>query len=142
MQGDHQGMKLAVIGIYTVIAALFLVIGFWGRPISPGAEAPSNDVKYWKTINQKFKKGYFVAAVGGAVTAVAVALTNPLVSEIGCITVLAALVFNLAILCRKLPFKPGLATQILQKRWKTILLLASIAALLLTQLVFRLFINA
>ena len=105
--------------------------------ISP--KSSPEDLNYWKDMTKKAMIGYFVGAFGSALTAFAIALTLPIPAEIGCITLMAAFVFTLAILCRKLDFRPCEETEKLQKRLKIILLLVSFGSLFLTQLVFQYF---
>ena len=134
-------MRYAMIGIYLAIALLFFCLAFWGRPLSQGNTLPSEERKYWEELTKKFRTGYFAASAGGLFTALALILLRPLLAEIGCITVLASIVFPLAILSKKTAFKPSPITQQLQKRYKTILLVISFATLLFTQQVFQLFIT-
>ncbi len=89
---------------------------------------------------KKLKKGAFIGAGGGLLTAIAIALKLPLPAEVGCITLLAAAVFTLAMLCRKTDFRPCEETLRYQKKYKFLLLVASFGALYLTQLVFQYFI--
>lgn len=109
------------------------------RALSVGANSPSSDRDYWKEMTKKVMIGFFVGAAGAVLAAIAIALTLPVPAEIGCITLMSAMVFSLAILCRKTAFKPAEATEKLQQRWKIILLIASCGALFLTQLVFQFF---
>ena len=132
-------MKYAVIGIYLLIALCFFCLAFWSKPPIQGENLPSEERKYWEELSKKFKNGYFVASAGGLFTALALILYRPLMAEIGCITVLAAMVFPLAMVSKKTVFKPCPITLQLQKRYKTILLVLAFAALLFTQQVFQLF---
>lgn len=121
------------------IAVLLCYFGICGSKFSVGASAPSADRKYWETISAKFKKGYLVGAIGALAAAISIFFKQPVPAEIGCLVLLAALVFTLAILCRKTGFKVCNETLTVQKRWKLILLIACIAALILTEFVFAYF---
>ncbi len=136
-------MNYILILLFSAAAVTLLLFGFsyrsGGRSISPGADAPAADRDYWKEMTKKIMIGHFVGAIGAVLAAFAIALTLPIPAEIGCITLMAAMVFSLAILCRKLAFRPCEETEKLQKRWKIILLIASFVALFLTQLVFQYF---
>lgn len=136
-------MNYALLLIFSAIAIVLIYFGFSYKGGTRGffvsANAPTADRDYWKEMTKKVMIGYFVGALGSALTAFAVVLTLPIPAEIGCITLMSAFVFTLAILCRKLSFHPCEETEKLQKRWKMILLIASFGALFLTQLVFQYF---
>lgn len=143
MSEDHRGMNYFLIVLLSLAAVGLIYLGFSyksqerGFRVSP--EAPTADREYWKEMTKKAMIGYFVGGFGAALTAFAIALTLPIPAEIGCITLMAAFVFTLAILCRKLDFRPCEETEKLQKRWKSILLIASFGSLFITQLVFQYF---
>ena len=143
MQEDHQRMNYVLILLFSAAAVLLIYFGFAYKNKSRGfhlsPDAPSADRDYWKEITKKTMIGYFVGGFGAVLAAFAIALNLPIPAEIGCITLIAAFVFTLAILCRKLDFHPCDETEKLQKRWKLILLAASFGALFLTQLVFQYF---
>lgn len=136
-------MNYFLILLFSAAAVGLLYLGFSykrkerGFSISP--QSPPADLNYWKDMTKKAMVGYFVGGFGAALTAFAIALTLPIPAEIGCITLMAAFVFTLAILCRKLDFHPCEETEKLQKRLKSILLLISFGSLFLTQLVFQYF---
>ena len=136
-------MNYFLIIILSLLAIGLIYFGFSyksqerGFKVSPNAPAADRD--YWKEMTKKAMIGYFVGAFGAALTAFAIALNLPIPAEIGSITLMAAFVFTLAILCRKLDFRPCDETERLQKRWKGILLGASFGSLFLTQLVFQYF---
>lgn len=136
-------MNYFLIVLLSVMAVGLIYLGFSyksrerGFRVSP--EAPTADQEYWKEMTKKTMIGYFIGGFGAALTAFAIALTLPIPAEIGCITLMAAFVFTLAILCRKLDFRPCEETEKLQKRWKLILLIASFGSLFITQLVFQYF---
>lgn len=136
-------MNYLLILLFSAAAILLLIFGFSyrnkDRALSIGADAPSADRTYWAEMTRKVMIGFFVGAIGAVLAAISIAILRPIPAEIGCITLMAAMVFPLALFCRKLSFKPCEATEKLQKRWKTILLIASFAALFLTQLVFQYF---
>lgn len=136
-------MYYFVIILYAVCALALIWLGYsfqterFGIRIS--ATAPVDDRTYWQSMNKKIAKGFFIGAAGSVIVSVTVAFRMMLAAEIGCITLLAAMVFTLAILCKKTDFRPCEETEKLQKRWKTILLIAAFGALLLTQFVFQYF---
>lgn len=136
-------MNYLLILLFSGTAIALLLVGFsyrnGSRTLSVDASSPASDRDYWKDMTKKMTTGFFVGAAGSILAAVAIALTLPVPAEIGCITLMAAMVFPLAILSRKLTFKPCEATERLQKRWKIILLIASFGALILTQFVFQYF---
>lgn len=136
-------MNYVLILLFSAAAIALLLLGFsyrnGARALSPGADAPSADRDYWKAMTKKMTTGHFVGAIGAALAAFAIALNLPIPAEIGCITLLAAMVFLLAFLCRKVTFTPCDATEKLQKKWKIIFLVLSFAALFLTQMVFQYF---
>ena len=137
-------MNYLLITLYLASSAGLFYLGFsyqnGSRKLSAGAAAPSEDRQYWNAMTGKLKKAYFTAAGGGVLAAIAVALKMPLPAEIGCITILAALVFGLALLSRKTGFRPCAETVKLQKKWKLWLLLGAFGALFMTQLVFQYFV--
>lgn len=136
-------MNYFLITSLSVIAIGLIYFGFSykskerGFQVSP--QSPAADRNYWNEMTKKAMIGYFIGGIGAALTAFAIALNLPIPAEIGCITLMAALVFTLAILCRKLDFHPCEETEKLQKKWKGILLVASFGSLFLTQLVFQYF---
>ncbi len=137
-------MNYFLIILFAAIAILLLVAGLSYRngKRSLSIQTPSSaDRDYWKAMTRRFIKGSFIGAAGAFLSALAIALKMPVPAEIGCITLAAAFVFPLAILCRKTDFKTCAETEKLQKRWKTILLLICMGLLLLTQLVFQYFNN-
>ena len=138
-------MNYVLIILYVAVAAALCTLGIsyhnGSRRLSVSATAPAEDRRYWENMTQKLKKSYFVGAAGGLLAAIAVALKMPVPAEIGCITLMAAFVFGLGILCRKLTFRPSAETEKLQKRWKLILLAGSFLSLLLTQQVFQYFLS-
>lgn len=136
-------MNYVLILLFSAAAIALLLIGFsyrsGKRTLSVEASSPTSDRDYWKDMAKKITTGFFVGAAGSILTAFAIALTLPIPAEIGCITLLAAMVFPLAFICRKSSFEPCDATETLQKRWKIGLLIASFGALILTQFVFQYF---
>lgn len=138
-------MGIVLIVLYLLFAAALAYIGFayqsGSMSLTVSATAPADDRQYWKSMTGNLKKSYFVGAIGGLLAAISLAMKKPLPAEIGCLTFMAALVFALAMLCRKVKFHPCEETEKLQKRWKLILLAASFIALLLTQQVFQFFLN-
>lgn len=138
-------MGYILISLYLAFSAALLYLGFayqsGSMKLSVSATSPADDRQYWESITGKLKKSYFIGAAGGVLAALSLALKKPIPAEVGCITFMAALVFGLAILCRKLGFRPCPETEKLQKRWKLILLAGSFAALLLTQQVFQYFLS-
>lgn len=136
-------MNYFLIILFSAIAILLIYFGFLykskERGIHLSPNAPSDDQNYWIDITKKMMNSYFVGGFGAALTAFAIALILPIPAEIGCLTLMAAFVFTLAVLCKKLSFHPCEETEKLQKRWKIILLIASLGVLLLTQLVFQYF---
>ncbi len=136
-------MNYFLIALLSVAAVGLIYLGFSyksherGFRVSP--QSPTTDRDYWKEMTKKAMIGFFVGGFGAALTTFAIALTLPIPAEIGCITLMAAFVFTLAILCRKLDFHPCEETEKLQKRWKRLLLAASFGSLFLTQLVFQYF---
>lgn len=138
-------MSYILIVLFVAFSAGLFLMGYsyqnGSRKLAAPATAPADDRSYWENMTKKLKKSYFIGAAGGVLAAAAVALKKPVPAEVGCITLMAALVFGLAILCRKTGFRPCEDTLKLQKRWKTILLCGSFAALLLTQFVFQYFLS-
>ncbi len=136
-------MNWFLIILYLAAAAgcLWIGLSYKEHPLGVSANNPKEDRLYWEMIAGKFQKGFYVGAAGGLLSAIGIALRNALVAEIGCITLMAAMVFNLAFLCSKLTFRPSTETETLQKKWKMILLGASFLALFLTQAVFQYFLN-
>lgn len=138
-------MNYILIALYAIAAMLLCALGFsyqnGKHTLSVEATSPADDRKYWETMTDKLKKGYFVGAIGSLLAAVALTIRNPLAAEIGGITLLSSLVFGLAFLCRKTSFRPCPATEKLRNRWKGILLAASFLALLMVQQIFQLFTN-
>ena len=136
-------MNYVLILLFSAVAVLLIYFGFAYKNQSHGfrlsPNAPTDDRTYWKEMTKKTMIGYFVGGFGAALAAFSVALNFPIPAEIGCITLMAAFVFTLAILCKKLNFHPCEETEKLQKQWKMILLAASFGALFLTQLVFQYF---
>lgn len=134
-----------LIALFTLSAVLLFYLGFsyhtGCRVLSVAAGAPADDHQYWKAMTKKLKISFFTGSGGSLLAALSLALRRPLPAEIGCVTLLAAMVFGLALLCRKTAFRPCEETLKLQRRWKTILLVFSFAALLLTQLVFQYFLS-
>lgn len=143
MQEDSQGMSYFLIALYLLFAIGYFLIAFSyknkSRKIDAGADIPKQDRHYWEQITKKCMKGFFVAAAGGLLTAIAIAIKSALPAEVGCITLLSANVFSLATICRKTPFRPCERSLALQKKCKIILLLLSFAALIMTQFVFQYF---
>lgn len=136
-------MNWFLIVLYLAAAAgcLWIALSYKERKLSVPATNPKEDRLYWEMMTGKFQKGFYVGSAGGLISAVGIALKYPLVAEIGCITLMAAMVFNLAFLCRKLAFRPSAETEALQKKWKLLLLGTSFLALFLTQAVFQYFLN-
>lgn len=138
-------MGIVLIVLYLLFSAVLCYIGFayqsGSLKLSVSATAPADDRQYWESMTGKLKKSYFVGAAGSALAAISLALKKPLPAEVGCLTFMAALVFALAILCRKVSFHPCDETEKLQKRWKLILLAGSFISLLLTQQVFQYFLD-
>ncbi len=137
-------MNYFLIVLFAAIAILLLLAGLSyrdGKQSLSIQNPAAADRDYWKAMTRKFMKGYFIGAAGALLTALAIALKMPIPAEIGCITLAAAFVFTLAILCRKTNFKPCAETENLQKRWKTIFLLICVGLLFITQLVFQYFYN-
>ncbi len=136
-------MNWLLIALYMAAAAgsLMMALSYKEKGLQVPATNPKEDRLYWEMMTNKFQKGYYVGSAGGLLTAVGIALKNALASEVGCITLMAAMVFNLAFLSRKLAFRPSADTEALQKKWKLILLFASFLALFLTQAVFQYFIK-
>lgn len=144
MSEDSGRMNYFLIILFAAIAILLLLAGLSyrdGKHALTIQNSSSDDRAYWKGMTRKFMKGYFIGSVGALLTAIAIALKIPVPAEIGCITLAAAFVFSLAILCRKTNFKPSTETENLQKRWKTIFLLVCVGLLFITQLVFQYFNN-
>lgn len=132
---------LIILLSFAAIALIYLGFSYRNHThgIQASPQAPIDDQAYWKEMTKKMMVGYFAGGFGAALTAFAIALTLPIPAEIGCITLMSAFVFTLAILCKKLPFHPCDETEKLQKRWKLILLAASFGSLFLTQQVFQYF---
>lgn len=138
-------MNYVLITIYLLIAigffALALAYKSGKRKLNAGANIPKQDHLYWEQTTKKCMKGYFVATIGAAVTAGSIAFKSALPAEIGCIVLLSAVVFTLALICRKTDFRPCDETISLQNKCKGVFLAFSIAALILTQFVFQYFNN-
>ncbi len=138
-------MNFVLITLFVIYCLLLCYGGITyhngSRKLSVSANAPAEDRQYWATMTVKHKKSFFVGAAGGLLAAIAIAIKNALAAEIGCITLLAALVYALGILCRKVAFRPNDETEKLQKRWKLILLANAFIVLLITQQVFRYFLS-
>lgn len=134
--------------IWTVIFVLFAAFLLWyGLSIKKGnqkltvsADVPADDRHYWEQINKKFYKSSFIGAVGSLLTAIALYFRLPLPAEVGCITLMASFVFELAFICRKTSFRPCEQSAVLQKKIKLFLLLMSFISLFLTQAVFDCFV--
>ncbi len=122
-----------------LLCTLTLIFAAFKIRLEITAAAPKDDRAYWKKMSSTFRKGFIVGAVGSGAATVAILIKQAIFAEICCITLLAALVFPLAMLSRKTTFRPCPETEKLQKRWQLILLLGAFFALLLTQLVFGYF---
>lgn len=137
-------MKYILIILFLAIAAgLFLYASIYCERLQSllGGDTPSDDRQYWAQMVSRFKKSAYIAAAGALLAAISLALLRPVPAEIGCITLLAAVVYALAILCRKTTFHPAMQTETLQKRGKLILLIGSILCLTITQMVFQFFLS-
>ncbi len=136
-------MNWFLIILYLAGAAGCMLMGlsYRDKGLQVPATNPKEDRLYWEMMSKKFHKGYYAGAAGALLTAIGIALKNALAVEIGCIALMAAMVFNLAFLSRKLAFRPSADTESLQKKWKLIFLVASFLALFLTQAVFQYFLN-
>ena len=135
-------MNYLLIAIYLAFGIWFLIWGFShknGKSLLPDAKLPGEERQYWEQMQKKRMKGLFVGAAGAALTAIAIAIRRAIAAEVGCITLMAANVFLLALLCRKTAFRPSLDTATLQKKGKGLFLALSFATLLMTQLVFQYF---
>ncbi len=136
-------MYFLLIALFLGYAILLLLRAFsyrnGGKQLIPQGDLSSDERTYWKEMTAKQKKGFLIGAVGAVLAAASVALKRALPAEIGCITLLGAMVYTLAILCRKTPFPPSAPTEKLQKRWKIILLIGAFLGLILTQFVFGYF---
>lgn len=95
-------MNWFLIVLYLAAAAgcLWIALSYKERKLSVPATNPKEDRLYWEMMTGKFQKGFYVGSAGGLISAVGIALKYPLVAEIGCITLMAAMVFNLAFLSR------------------------------------------
>lgn len=138
-------MMYVLIILFLAFAALFFLLGLsyqnGSRRLETDGDAPADDRRYWEAITVKVKKSAFAAAAGALLAALALALKKAVPAEIGCITVLAAIVFALGTLSKKTVFRPTPETLALQKKGKIILLIGSALFLILTQLVFRYFLS-
>lgn len=138
-------MMYVLIILFLAFAALFFLLGLsyqnGSRRLEIGGDAPADDRRYWEAITVKVKKSAFAAAAGALLAALALALKKAVPAEIGCITVLAAIVYALGTLSKKTVFRPTPETLALQKKGKIILLIGSALFLILTQLVFRYFLS-
>ncbi len=139
-------MMYVLIILFLAFAALFFLLGLSyqngrRRRLETGGDAPADDRRYWEAITVKVKKSAFAAAAGALLAALALALKKAVPAEIGCITVLAAIVYALGTLSKKTVFRPTPETLALQKKGKIILLIGSALFLILTQLVFRYFLS-
>ncbi|PWM39816.1 MAG: hypothetical protein DBX52_04165 [Clostridiales bacterium] len=138
-------MMYVLIILFLAFAALFFLLGLsyqnGSRRLETGGDAPADDRRYWEAITVKVKKSAFAAAAGALLAALALALKKAVPAEIGCITVLAAIVYALGTLSKKTVFRPTPETLALQKKGKIILLIGSALFLILTQLVFRYFLS-
>lgn len=136
-------MSYFLIGIYLLFSIGYFLIAFsyknGSRKIDAGADIPKQDRNYWEQITKKCMKGFFVAAAGGLLTAIAISIKSALPAEVGCITMLSANVFTLAALCRKVSFHLCEGSLKLQKKHKIIFLILSFIALFMTQFVFQYF---
>ena len=137
-------MSYVLIGIFLLAAIALFWIGSAmqkeRKTFFADTTFPSEDRTYWKELQRKFFKAAYVGAIGALLTALAIAIKMPIPAEVGCITLMAALVFSLAAVCRKTGFTPCTKTEKIQKKLKLWLLVASVASLLLTQGVFDFFV--
>ena len=135
-------MNYFLMAIYLAFGIWFLLWGFSfknGKKLLPDAKLLSEERQYWEQMEKKTMKGLFVGAAGGALAAIAIGIRQAVAAEVGCITLMAANVFILAILCKKTAFMPSPETKGLQKRKKLIFLALSFATLFMTQLTFEYF---
>jgi hypothetical protein len=135
-------MSYVLIALYGLAALLLFGSGLSFQKSNrskASATLPSAERTYWADLNKKVVKSFYIGASGAAITAVSIALLQALLAEIGCITLMAAMVFSLAVHCRKTNFTPSTETERLQKRRKILFLVASFTALFMTQWVFQFF---